>query len=141
MDEVRLGQTVFYRIAPDVVRPATVVHIWNPTCVQLQVFVDGPNDVGLSTGPNTAEAANGLMWRTSVVSGDGIGQFSTKQPQLEVGTGVALDAKEDAPPADDQDGSELVKEPKSETTDAADTPESVGEPAEGGLKGGEPAGI
>jgi hypothetical protein len=39
-------------------RPAMVVRVWNDTCVQLQVFMDGTND-----GP---EYTSGLRWCTSV---------------------------------------------------------------------------
>lgn len=40
--------------------PAIIVRVWNPTMVQLQVFVDGPC---------------GSKWRTSVAHGDGPGQW------------------------------------------------------------------
>ncbi len=42
-------------------RPALIVEVWNPTCVNLQVFLDGTNDAQLGT------ASLGLArWETSV---------------------------------------------------------------------------
>lgn len=72
----RIGTIVHYKVAENVIRPAMVLQIHSPDCVQLQVFVDGKNDLTLGgVGPNAEECAAGLMWRTSVVRGDGIGKW------------------------------------------------------------------
>ncbi len=91
------------------------------------MFVDGPNDGGLETGPNDAECAKGLMWRTSVVQGDDVGQWqhipsvvvATDQPESSEKS--ATEPRADGPgPTDDQNEGE----PESVEV----PPESKGEP-------------
>lgn len=57
-----VGRIVEYvltdRYGENQVRPAIIIRVWSPECVQLQVFTDGTND-----GP---EYASGLYWATSV---------------------------------------------------------------------------
>lgn len=62
-----VGSLVHY-VLPDGIsvgehRPAIVVKIWTPTCVQLQVFTDSSND--------GREYASGIVWKTSVVYDEG----------------------------------------------------------------------
>ena len=122
MDELRIGMIVFFKITANIVRPAMVVDILPSGRAQLQVFVDGLNDRSITAGPNDEECLRGMMWRMSVGNGDGVGQFTTEQPQPESITGAepgpldldAVEPVDDAAPVDDQDGSELVKEPKPE---------------------------
>jgi hypothetical protein len=40
-------------------RPAIIVKVWGPQCVQLQVFMDGSND-------DVRFSPSGVMWQTSV---------------------------------------------------------------------------
>ncbi len=59
MDEVTVGRIVHY-VMPDMQhRPAIVVRVWGPTCVNLQVITDGSND--------GQQFAHGHVWRTSVL--------------------------------------------------------------------------
>ena len=132
MDEVRIGMIVFFKITPNIVRPAMVVDVLPSGRAQLQVYVDGLNDRSITAGPNDEECLRGMMWRMSVGNGDGVGQFTTKQPQPEVLAEpgpLDLDAVQpvdDAAPVDDQDGSELVAEPKPEAPEGGITPEPAG---------------
>jgi hypothetical protein len=75
----RIGTIVHYKVAENVIRPAIVVQIHSPDCVQLQVFLDGgpegTNDASIPNGPTTGECARGMAWRTSVVRGNGIGEW------------------------------------------------------------------
>ncbi len=63
---------VSYKVAEDEVRPAMVVCVFSPDCVNLQVFVDGINDRKHFT---EIECERGLAWRTSVQKGDAVGQW------------------------------------------------------------------
>ncbi|MDP2167960.1 MAG: hypothetical protein Q8J64_06490 [Thermodesulfovibrionales bacterium] len=63
---------VDYRISETETRPAVIVKEHDENCVNLQVFVDGSSDSGIFT---PEQCACGLAWRTSVVRGDGIGQW------------------------------------------------------------------
>jgi hypothetical protein len=52
-------------------RPAVVVAVWGPTCVNLQVFLDGSNDTG-------DETADGVRWAQCVYfdpTGTGFGTW------------------------------------------------------------------
>ena len=114
-----VGSIVHFKVRENIVRPAIVVHVFTPNCLQLQVFVDGGNDAGYEMGPNSAECATGLMWRIAVVRGDNIGQW---QPQPGQGS-PGSDAPEptDTPP---------------EESGPSTGPESVeqGEPGEAGAE-------
>ena len=68
-----IGRIVHYVFQDGTHRPAMVVHQWCPDatsiagrgCIQLQVFLDGTNDI--RTGRATPEeGARGMAWRTSV---------------------------------------------------------------------------
>jgi len=82
------GRIVLFRVGGTEVepelRPAIVVKAWNPTSVNLQVFVDGTND-RLRHYPgekdsdhrifSSSSIERGMAWKTSVVQGTGIGQW------------------------------------------------------------------
>lgn len=59
-----------------ILRPALVVRAWGPSCVNLQVFLDGTNDdhVGRLTG-ESKRSDSGVVWCTSVARGLGVGQW------------------------------------------------------------------
>ena len=73
-----IGRIVHYRISERAVRPALIVEVFSEIngCSNLQVFVDGANDLGPFT---MGECERGLAWRTSVVQGDGIKQWQWPQ--------------------------------------------------------------
>jgi hypothetical protein len=79
------GRSVVYQLAPGEYRPAQIVKVWMAegarTC-NLVVFVDGSNDLGHVgkdyTGP--ALAAWPVIWRTSVMLGEGVGQYLPRKP-------------------------------------------------------------
>jgi hypothetical protein len=63
------GRIVHYVLVDGVHRPAIVVNTWDAEVrkmgiVQLQVFVDGTND--LKYGMGSVEYKNGIIWKTSV---------------------------------------------------------------------------
>jgi len=65
-----IGRLVHYSLADGTIRPAILVDVWSPEtgCSNLQVFVDGANDLDneyKKTGVTPEEAARGLAWRTS----------------------------------------------------------------------------
>ena len=83
MDKVSIGRIVHYVLNEQTPgkfteRPAMIVETWGntevsdekPGSVQLQIFLDGTNDlIGMHEAysePRTEEAKAGLMWRTSV---------------------------------------------------------------------------
>lgn len=85
---LEVGDDVLYRIggtdAEPVLRSARVVRTWpEATYVNLLVFLDGANDAPRAEDkdpvqpyyrPRANEAVAGLMWRTSVHEGEGLGQ-------------------------------------------------------------------
>ena len=52
---------------PLISRPAIITQVWNEHCVNLQVFVDGPND---RDSVALGEAGQLTVWRTSVRHSD-----------------------------------------------------------------------
>lgn len=71
--EVTIGRIVHYVLADGQHRPAVVVQTWNPETssyaegvVNLQVFMDGTNDLRASAGLTREQAERGLVWVTSV---------------------------------------------------------------------------
>lgn len=62
-------------------RPAIIVRVWSNDCVNAQVFLDGANDdrhvVGKLFGvvDGFAQRGNTPAWATSIVAGDGVGQW------------------------------------------------------------------
>jgi hypothetical protein len=76
-----IGRIVYFRIggtdADPELRPGTVVRVWSPDCVNLQVDFDGENDKKFPPpiGPDTDEASRGRGWRKSVSEGDGVGEW------------------------------------------------------------------
>jgi hypothetical protein len=88
--EVTVGRTVLYKIAENVVRPATVVSVNDADSINVQVHLDGTNDDSREeNAPTHDQCLRGLMWRTSVHKGDGIGEW--RWPELaiaEVGEAV-----------------------------------------------------
>lgn len=58
-----VGRQVHYVFENGEVRPATVVRVWGPETVNLQVLLDGANDRGLG--------GTDLVWKTSVVYDEG----------------------------------------------------------------------
>ena len=79
MDRITIGSAVHYCIGElnglHEWRPATVVREWGGGCVNLQVQVDGANDLndgrpGITHGPNREQADHGIMWATSVMEGN-----------------------------------------------------------------------
>lgn len=68
-------------------RPAIVVKVWGPECVNLQVFTDGENDCDPCADPNApgAERAHAIVQQQQGVSG------------LFWGTSVMLDASGQTP--------------------------------------------
>lgn len=67
------GKIVHYKIDDNTVRPAIVVSD-NIGSLQLQVFLDGRNDVHFNKF-SEKELDNGVAWRTSVIQGDGVDQW------------------------------------------------------------------
>lgn len=69
---VLAGQVVHYKVSPDdapkllyngaSILPAVVVRVWSDTCVNLQIFTDGPT---------------GTFWKTSVLEGDEPGKWTS----------------------------------------------------------------
>lgn len=80
-----IGRIVLVTIGTEgdtpVVRPALVVRVWNATCINAQVFLDGGNDdrhvVGKLGGvaEGFRERGNAPVWMTSIVQGDGVGEW------------------------------------------------------------------
>lgn len=72
-----IGRIVHYQLgtgrSKGEYRPALIVRVWNDSCVNLQVFLDGSNDREneLSVGVDSPLTA----WKTSSVQGDGPGQW------------------------------------------------------------------
>ncbi|MDA8106190.1 MAG: hypothetical protein M0Z71_12535 [Nitrospiraceae bacterium] len=62
-----IGRIVHYKITEKEVRPAIIVKVHSETCVNLQVFYDGGNDAALSP--------IGMVWKTSIVQGNGVGEW------------------------------------------------------------------
>ncbi len=60
-ETVQIGDIVHYVLPDGQHRPAIVVKIWNPTCVNMIVFADGLNDGGFGYSPAFSE------WKTSVL--------------------------------------------------------------------------
>jgi hypothetical protein len=77
-----VGRIVEYRIDEHEVRPAMIVRVFTPECVNLQVFVDGVNDLGPCPKFNGEEGRRGLAWRTSVKRGDGPGEWNVQPAGL-----------------------------------------------------------
>lgn len=123
----RVGTIVHYRVAKDTVRPAMVVHIHSPGCVQLQVFVDGRNDINLDAGPNSGECAAGLMWRTSVIRGDGIGNWQYDMSEEVPMTQEEAMANQGAPPEDGatESGAPEAQDGQQEPNTPESTPEKA----------------
>ena len=84
MQKPSIGRIVHFRLSEDHVRPAVIVRDWGGGTLNLQVLYDGTNDVpGLGTAndaegefPTEDEGRAGLGWKTSIVEGDGVGQWS-----------------------------------------------------------------
>ena len=78
-----IGSTVLVCIgvAPggaDVLRPATVTEAWSPVCVNVQVLLDGTNDDRLIRRAHFLDRRRSgqlVVWATSLMEGDGIGQW------------------------------------------------------------------
>lgn len=73
----RIGDIVdftlaFARNGDAIERPAIVVAVWSPTCVNLQVFLDGVNDLQDCV---PQECQRGFAWRTSSSMGDRVGEW------------------------------------------------------------------
>lgn len=82
-----IGRIVHYRVGgtdetPEL-RPATIVRVWGPECVNLQVALDGTNDdeqhgVVWSNGSplfTAEECARGQAWKTSASMGTCLGEW------------------------------------------------------------------
>jgi hypothetical protein len=73
-----VGRIVYYNLKDKQgnvqVRPAIVVRVWNDTMLNLQVFTDGSNDT---------EYGNNIVWKTSVMQGEGVGQWDWMPYQKE----------------------------------------------------------
>jgi hypothetical protein len=80
------GRSVVYQLAAGEYRPAQIVKVWMDTGARtcnLVVFVDGSNDLHhLSTDYVTGlgVAANPVIWRTSVMLGEGVGEYLPRKP-------------------------------------------------------------
>lgn len=70
MDSFELveGRIVLYCLADGEYRPAHVVKVWNSETANLQVFVDGTND--LRYGVPAEAADRGIVWKTSIQRGE-----------------------------------------------------------------------
>ncbi len=68
MDGLTVGRIVHFVMPDGDHRPAIVVRTWGGDCVQLQVFLDGTNDLtpAENGGISREIAERGLMWATSV---------------------------------------------------------------------------
>ncbi len=76
----RPGDVVDYTLASEhdgtqVVRGAMVTQVWGEGCVNLQVFVDGFNDLQYGQLVTREEAERGIAWRTSCARGYGVGEW------------------------------------------------------------------
>lgn len=60
-----VGRTVHYILSNGEHRPAIVTRVWSPTCGQLVVFTDLPNDANDVPG----EVVDLVEYRSSVVEG------------------------------------------------------------------------
>ena len=73
MQKPTLGRIVLYAFLNDqkeiVERPADVVAIFNPTAINLQVKLDGPNDRGL-LGVTPEDVSRMGFWATSIAPAD-----------------------------------------------------------------------
>ncbi len=67
---ISVGRTVLYRLSSTEIRPAIVTRVLLNERVNLQVFLDGPNDT---------EWCDGIcetVWHGTVAKGDGVGEWS-----------------------------------------------------------------
>jgi hypothetical protein len=86
-----IGRIVLVNIGTDypgteheqpVLRPATVVRVWSPTCINVQIQLDGYNDDrflgqgALTSAKPHAVRGDATVWATSLCQGDGLGQWN-----------------------------------------------------------------
>lgn len=80
------GRIIHVRIGGDdkapELRPAVVVRVWGPECVNAMMFLDGRNDErhipeaeGTCAAFDRHACAVGVAWVTSVTPGDGVGEW------------------------------------------------------------------
>lgn len=78
------GRSVVFQLADGVWRPAQIVKVWSaegPRTCNLVVFIDGGNDAGyLGSIDKGAGSSLPVIWRTSVVLGDGVNQYLPRKP-------------------------------------------------------------
>lgn len=78
------GRTVFVRIGgtddEPVIRPGFVVQVWNSTCVNVQLQLDGTNDRRWTDSEGKPlfteeQLSRGSAWLTSIVEGNAIREW------------------------------------------------------------------
>ncbi len=84
------GRSIVYQIAEGEYRPAQIVKVWTvnaPRTCNIVVFADGSNDARY---PETSEASstNLVLWKTSRVLGEGVGQYLPRVPGPQLLTDV-----------------------------------------------------
>lgn len=77
------GRSVVYQLAEGEYRPAQIVKAWTTEALKtcnLVVFLDGSNDARYTPYDSTAIADVPVVWKTSVVLGDDVGQYLPRKP-------------------------------------------------------------